>query len=601
MATLVNFVPVFCLPRCPLRHCRPLSSLATHGNSWHGIVQAQFVQELREWYHQKSNKSMWHVWNKTRMVMAYTRPFPSFVAPPLSQWYFPMPSSSAPASVFFPNGPISHYAPPSLSPHQLSPALSSPPLSSSSFPSSSLLRIPLCALDLSPSGQSGHWVVGRALQRPQQMFVAITADPKQAFSLLLGGVRAFEMDPLNLKPFPNLRIILSHPKLVDKFFPVPIVTDVLLSMSRTTGCGHSFTNNHHGIYDQSVAPPTSSCPSSTSCSPFQPTVFSSFSSSSSPSPSSLILSPSLFRHIGRVIPPNGSLHIVMDNDALATDVLSCLDQRKLKNAEFSNDSSRTSNNRNSDAHRVANSNANSKDNKESNSTSLFSDSSWFVCLSPGGYDVGRQCASVLGGVVNSQQAQTVTQLLQHTALYYDDHHVASKVKSADDEPWMEDRTDQQSRNVCGRGDLCGEPKAWGRGRIVIVDGKIGGEKTREEEKEEEVNFCNLDGSISIRIRSRAPSSRQDEKTPAAPRNIRSTSSSSTSSNTSMFASECDATSGASNNTSNVVKDENGLVYYSRWMRTRPRKPNFRLNSQSVITTFDASTSPVNKRPIPLSW
>eukprot|EP00922_Rhytidocystis_sp_ex-Travisia-forbesii_P061986 GHVS01091795.1.p1 GENE.GHVS01091795.1~~GHVS01091795.1.p1 ORF type:complete len:544 (-),score=82.82 GHVS01091795.1:106-1737(-) len=543
MATLVNFVPVFCLPRCPLRHCRPLSSLATHGNSWHGIVQAQFVQELREWYHQKSNKSMWHVWNKTRMVMAYTRPFPSFVAPPLSQWYFPMPSSSAPASVFFPNGPISHYAAPCLQPFEPSPT--SPSLSSSfpssSFPSSSLIRLPLCTLDISPSGHSGHWLVGRALQRPQEFFVAITADPKQAFSLLVEGVRGFEMDPLNLQPFPNLRIIISHPKLVDKFFPMPLVADVLLSMNQTTGCSHSFTNNHHGIYDLTVTRP-----SSPSSSPFAPAAFSSFSPSCPPK--GLTLSPSLFRHIARVMPPHGCLHLVTDNRGLVAEALGGIDNSRLQ--------------------------------RDTNHSVTANANSLFVCLSPGsGYSVGTNCASVLGGLVNSQQDQTVTKLVQHTALYYDHSTEAT-----------EERTDTR----CSTGGVSADNiKAWGRGRVVIVDGSEEdgtkrGDKTTGQEEEEGVNFCNVDGSISIRIRSRR------RNVPLHYERSDGNSSTAVNSNTS----EPNGTAGVS---SNVVTDECGLVYYSRWMRTRPSKPNFRLNSQSVIVTSDVTTRPFNKRPIPLSW
>ncbi|KEP60739.1 UNVERIFIED_CONTAM: hypothetical protein HHA_210490 [Hammondia hammondi] len=201
---------------------------------WYGALQQAFQREIREWFVQKKQGTLFHIWRAPGVVFSSTKLVKSgFTPPPLPQWYFPVSLGEqqlkcppALQSLFRLNGnqkaDEGHQAPGAAAadPHEQS---GSDRLEKS---------FPVCSLFfLSSSKSSAGFLMQQVVLHPETLYVAVAPDYDALFTLLRLATRAFCMDPCGFQPFPNLRVLCTHPLHAPSFFPDNLINEVHIHLS----------------------------------------------------------------------------------------------------------------------------------------------------------------------------------------------------------------------------------------------------------------------------------------------------------------------------------------------------------------------------------
>ncbi|EPT28151.1 hypothetical protein TGME49_210490 [Toxoplasma gondii ME49] len=201
---------------------------------WYGAMQQAFQREIREWFVQKKQGTLFHIWRAPGVVFSSTKLVKSgFTPPPLPQWYFPV--SVGEQQVKCPPALQSLFR---LNRNQKAGEGPQAPGAARADPDEQRgsdrieKSFPVCSLFfLSSSKSSAGFLMQQVVLHPETLYVAVTPDYDSLFTLLRLATRAFCMDPCSFQPFPNLRVLCTHPLHAPSFFPDNLVNEVHIHLS----------------------------------------------------------------------------------------------------------------------------------------------------------------------------------------------------------------------------------------------------------------------------------------------------------------------------------------------------------------------------------
>ncbi|PFH31540.1 hypothetical protein BESB_025060 [Besnoitia besnoiti] len=203
---------------------------------WYGALQQAFQREIREWFVQKKQGTLFHVWDPPGVVFASTKLVKSGVTPPpLPHWYFPaavderqLRLSPSLHSLFG----LNRNASKGDGDSHASRADAGLDDEAQAESATREKTFPTCSLFfLSSSKSSAGFLMQQVVLHPETLYVAVAPDYDALFTLLRLAARAFCMDPYGFQQFPNLRVVCTHPLHVPSFFPNNLVNEVYIHLS----------------------------------------------------------------------------------------------------------------------------------------------------------------------------------------------------------------------------------------------------------------------------------------------------------------------------------------------------------------------------------
>ncbi|PHJ15963.1 hypothetical protein CSUI_010222 [Cystoisospora suis] len=231
---------------------RPAADTIT--SPWHAALQRAFQRETREWFLQKKQGTLWHLWDPPGVVFSRTKISKRGAkAPPFRSWYFPASETNSVSSLQGSSSPknkqnrgfssdfsadlgesLNASKKPSMTPDVRAAEIRTHP--PAEFKPCSLYF-------LSSSKSSVAFLVQQILLHPKSLYVAVAPDYDILFTLLRLTGKTFIRDPLAPERFPNLRVLCTHPMHVPAFFPEKLVREVYVFLSDSQrSMGTSFTS-----------------------------------------------------------------------------------------------------------------------------------------------------------------------------------------------------------------------------------------------------------------------------------------------------------------------------------------------------------------------